>query len=171
MGIERLLAGKSNPLGKLVARIINTARSNSLTPYIFHTGGSNSRIINRLEIESRLAEMGLNEPCFSPRQADLLIVTGPVNTRMASALRFVYDQMPEPKWVMALGDNACDGGIYKNYAVVEGAAQIIPVDVEVRGCPPSMDDIINGLEKLRKIIRERDLNSDYPQNTENTDKQ
>jgi|GEM_PF-5064703 len=170
MGIERILAGKNNPLGKLAGKIINLARSNSLTPYIFHTGGSNSRIISRLEAESRLAELGLNEPCFSPRQADLLIVAGPLNTRMASALRFVYDQMPEPRWVMALGDNACDGGIYKNYAVVEGVAQIIPVDVEVRGCPPSMEDIIAGLERLRKIIRERNLSDDYPPKPESADK-
>ncbi len=82
----------------------------------------------------------------SPRHADVLIVTGPVTRNMALALKKTYDATPEPKWVIALGDDACDGGIFKDsYAVLGGVDKIIPVDMKIRGNPPSPREILKGL--------------------------
>jgi NADH-quinone oxidoreductase B subunit len=88
----------------------------------------------------------------SPRQADVMIVAGRVCKKMAPVLRQVYDQMPEPKWVIAMGDCASNGGVFNNYAVVQGVDQIVPVDVYVPGCPPSPDGLIYAIMQLQKIV-------------------
>jgi len=86
----------------------------------------------------------------SPRQADLLIVSGRVSQKMAPVVRQVYDQMPEPKWVIAMGACASSGGMFNNYAVVQGCDHIVPVDIYVPGCPPRPDQLIDAVFKLRK---------------------
>lgn len=88
----------------------------------------------------------------SPRQADLMIISGRVSQKMAPVMRQVYDQMPNPKWVMAMGVCASAGGMFNNYAIVQGGDHIVPVDVYVPGCPPRPDMLIDGMFKLREIV-------------------
>jgi NADH-quinone oxidoreductase subunit B len=92
----------------------------------------------------------------SPRQADLMIVAGRVTRKMAPVLRKLYDQMPAPKWVIAMGDCASCGGVFNNYAVVQGVDEVVPVDVYVAGCPPRPEALINGIVNLHeKVMREK----------------
>src|SRR5437763_16245448 len=91
----------------------------------------------------------------SPRQADLMIVAGRVSTKMGPVLRQIYDQMPNPKWVLSMGACASSGGVYNNYAIIQGVDQIVPVDIYVPGCPPSPDALIYGIMKLQEKINYR----------------
>jgi NADH-quinone oxidoreductase subunit B len=91
--------------------------------------------------------------CFSPRQADLLLVVGTVPYKLAPVLKTVYDQMLEPKWVIAFGACAVSGGIYQNYAVLQGIDRIIPVDIYIPGCPPRPEMVLDGLMKLQDKIQ------------------
>ncbi len=90
---------------------------------------------------------------FSPRQADMLLVVGTINRKLAPVLKTVYDQMTEPKWVMAFGACTVSGGIYDNYAVVQGIDEIIPVDIYIPGCPPRPETVLDGLLKLQEKIK------------------
>ena len=92
----------------------------------------------------------------TPRQSDLMIVSGTVTAKMASRLKLIYDQMPEPKWCVAMGDCTCSGGRYKrSYSTVEGIDRIMPVDVYVPGCPPRPEGLIYGMLKLQQLVLER----------------
>ena len=93
----------------------------------------------------------------SPRQADLMIISGRVSQKMAPVLRQVYDQMPNPKWVLAMGVCASSGGMFNNYAIVQGGDHLVPVDMYVPGCPPRPDMLIDALFKLRKMVQDRPM--------------
>ncbi len=92
---------------------------------------------------------------FSPRQADLMIVAGTTTYKMAHVVRKIYDQMPDPKWVIAMGVCTSSGGMYRTYSVVQGIDQFIPVDVYVGGCPPRPDNLINALMMIQKKIQQQ----------------
>ena len=89
----------------------------------------------------------------SPRQSDLMIVAGRLSRKMAPVLRLLYDQMPEPKWVIAMGDCASCGGVFNNYAVVQGVDEVVPVDVYVAGCPPRPEALIHGVVTLYEKVK------------------
>jgi NADH-quinone oxidoreductase subunit B len=93
---------------------------------------------------------------FSPRQSDILIVAGTITDKMGPVLKKIYDQMPDPKWVISMGACACSGGFYRAYHVMQGIDEIIPVDVYVPGCPPSPEGLIYGILQLKeRVTRER----------------
>jgi NADH-quinone oxidoreductase subunit B len=93
----------------------------------------------------------------SPRQADLMIVAGRVSQKMAPVLRQVYDQMVEPKWVISMGVCASTGGMFNNYAIVQGVDQVVPVDVYVPGCPPGPETLLHGILTLHELIRSGEI--------------
>lgn len=106
-----------------------------------------------------LARFGMEVFRASPRQADLMIVAGRVSQKMAPVLRQIYDQMPEPKWVLAMGACASSGGMFNNYAIVQGVDHIVPVDIYLPGCPPRPEMLIDALLKLHDQIGDTKLGS------------
>ena len=102
-----------------------------------------------------LARFGMEVFRASPRQADLMIVAGRVSQKMAPVVRQVYDQMPNPKWVLSMGVCASSGGMFNNYAVVQGADKFMPVDMYIPGCPPRPEALMYGINKLQKKIWDR----------------
>src|SRR3990172_5955789 len=99
-----------------------------------------------------MSSLGMELVGASPRQADLLIVAGRVTRKMAPVLRRLYDQMAEPKWVIAMGDCCSCGGVFKNYAFVRGGDEVMPVDVYVAGCPPRPEGLIHGILTLHERV-------------------
>jgi NADH-quinone oxidoreductase subunit B len=100
-----------------------------------------------------LARFGAERPSFSPRQADLLMVMGTIAKKMGPVVRQVYEQMSEPRWVIAVGACASSGGIFDTYSVLQGIDKIIPVDVYVPGCPPRPEQIIDGLMRIQDLVQ------------------
>jgi NADH-quinone oxidoreductase subunit B len=104
-----------------------------------------------------LSRFGMEINRASPRQADLIIVAGRVSRKMAPVIRRLYDQMSEPKWVIAMGDCASCGGVFNNYAIVQGVDEVIPVDVYVAGCPPRPEALIDGIIQLHHKVERMKL--------------
>jgi NADH-quinone oxidoreductase subunit B len=104
-----------------------------------------------------LARFGMEVFRASPRQADIMIVAGRVSQKMAPVLRQVYDQMMEPKWVISMGVCASSGGMFNNYAIVQGVDQVVPVDVYAPGCPPSPETLIHSIETLHQLIEDGEI--------------
>ena len=104
-----------------------------------------------------LARFGMEVFRASPRQADIMIVAGRVSQKMAPVLRQVYDQMMEPKWVISMGVCASSGGMFNNYAIVQGVDQVVPVDVYAPGCPPTPETLIHAIETLHQLIEDGEI--------------
>jgi NADH-quinone oxidoreductase subunit B len=104
-----------------------------------------------------IARLGSEVFRGSPRQADIMIVAGRVSNKMAPIVRQVYDQMAEPKWVLAMGVCASSGGMFNNYAIVQGVDHVVPVDIYLPGCPPRPEMLLNALLKLQELARERPM--------------
>lgn len=136
--------------------IVNWGRKNSLWPMPLGLSCCGIELMAMLGPKFDLARFGAEAARFTPRQCDVLIVAGTLTWKMAEACRTIYDQMPEPKWVIAMGVCSSSGGMYDAYPVVQGVDMILPVDVYVPGCPPRPDAVIDALLKLqKKITRER----------------
>ena len=150
MGIEKVF-GDSFITTKISA-VTNWGRKWSLFQYPFITACCAMEYMSVMCADYDLGRFGAEFPRFSPRQADLLMVVGTINHKMAPILRRVYEQMAEPKWVMAFGACASSGGIYHNYATVPGIDYIIPVDVYITGCPPRPEAVLDGIMKLQEKI-------------------
>ncbi len=141
-----------------VDALVNWGRKNSLWPMPLGLSCCGIELMAMLGPKFDIARFGAEAARFSPRQCDLLIVAGTLTWKMAQACRLIYDQMPEPKWVIAMGVCSSSGGMYDSYAVVQGVDSILPVDVYVPGCPPRPDAMIDAILKLqKKIARESPL--------------
>ncbi|MDB4982388.1 MAG: NADH-quinone oxidoreductase, subunit [Myxococcales bacterium] len=138
--------------GKL-ADAVNWARKWSLFSYPFVTACCGMEYMSVAAPKYDIARFGAEFPRFSPRQADLLIVVGTITERQGPALRRIYDQMCEPKWVIAFGVCASTGGFYQNYSTMPGCDQVIPVDVYIPGCPPRPEQVLDALMLLQERIQ------------------
>jgi len=138
--------------------LVNWGRKNSLWPMPLGLSCCGIELMAMIGPKFDIARFGAEAARFSPRQCDLLIVAGTLTWKMAEACRTIYDQMPDPKWVIAMGVCSSSGGMYDSYAVVQGVDMLMPVDVYVPGCPPRPDAVIDALIKLqKKIARERPI--------------
>jgi NADH-quinone oxidoreductase subunit B len=132
--------------------LINWGRKNSLWPMPLGLSCCGIELMAMIGPKFDISRFGAEAARFSPRQCDLLIVAGTLTWKMATACRTIYDQMPDPKWVIAMGVCSSSGGMYDSYAVVQGVDSILPVDVYVPGCPPRPDAVIDAMLKLQKRI-------------------
>ena len=132
--------------------LINWSRRWSLFQYPFVTACCGMEYMSVSSAHFDIARFGAEVPRFSPRQADLLMIVGTINHKQSPILRMIYEQMAEPKWVVAFGTCASTGGMYDNYAAVPGADHIIPVDVYIAGCPPRPEAVIDGIMLLQQKI-------------------
>jgi len=137
--------------------LVNWARANSLWPMPFGTACCAIEFMATAASRYDLARFGMERQSFSPRQADVLICAGRLPFKLAPVIRRIYDQMPQPKWVISMGACASSGGIFDNYAMVQGIDTIVPVDVYVPGCPPRPEGLLYGILLLHKKIKGESL--------------
>lgn len=146
----------TTPLGNLlmttVEKAANWSRTRSMWPATFGLACCAIEMMATGAAHHDLARFGMEVFRASPRQADLMIVAGRVSQKMAPVLRQVYDQMPDPKWVISMGACASTGGMFNNYALVQGVDQIVPVDIYVPGCPPGPQSLMHGILTLHDKI-------------------
>jgi NADH-quinone oxidoreductase subunit B len=134
--------------------VVNWGRKFSFFTYPFITACCGMEFMSVAAPKYDIARFGAEFPRFSPRQSDLMMVVGTVTEKQGPALKRVYDQMAEPKWVIAFGVCASTGGFYQNYSAVPGIDQIIPVDVYIPGCPPRPEQVLDGVMLLQKKVQE-----------------
>lgn len=143
-------------LGKL-SELVDWARKGSLWPLTFGLACCAIEMMATVGAKYDIARFGAEVFRASPRQADVMIVAGRVSQKMAPVLRQIYDQMAEPKWVISMGACASCGGVFNNYAIVQGVDRVVPVDIYVPGCPPRPEQLIWGILQLQKKIDEEGI--------------
>ena len=136
-----------------IAKAANWARGSSVWPLTFGLACCAIEMMSMSAAHFDVSRFGSEIFRASPRQADLMIVAGRVSQKMAPVLRQLYDQMPEPKWVIAMGACASCGGVYNNYALVQGVDKIVPVDVFLAGCPPRPEALLFALIQLQEMVK------------------
>jgi NADH-quinone oxidoreductase subunit B len=140
-----------------VDHLVNWARRNSLWMMPFNTACCGIEFMAACASKYDLARFGMEKLAFTPRQADLMIVGGRVPYKLAPVVRRIWDQMPQPKWCIAMGACASSGGMFDNYTIVQGVDSIIPVDVYVPGCPPRPEGLIYGVLMIQEKIKGESL--------------
>lgn len=137
--------------------VVGLARANSMWPMPFATSCCGIEFMSTMAATYDMGRFGAERNSFSPRQADMLLVMGTIAKKMVPILRNIYEQMCEPKWVIAVGACASSGGIFDTYSVLQGIDKVIPVDVYVPGCPPRPEQILEGVMKLQEIVESETL--------------
>ena len=140
------------PTGRL-EEVLNQARSRAIFPLTFGLACCAIEMMSMVSARYDIARFGAEAFRASPRQADMIILSGRVSIKMAPVIRRVYDQMLEPKWVISMGACSSSGGMFANYAVVQGADKFMPVDVHIPGCPPRPEALLHGFNKLQLQIQ------------------
>jgi len=156
MGLE----GKAGNLGFITTTleyVVNWSRTRAMWPLLSGLACCAIEMMAAQASHYDMSRFGMELMRASPRQSDLLIVAGRVTNKMAPVLRRLYDQMPVPKWVIAMGDCASNGGIFNNYAIIQGVDEVLPVDVYVAGCPPRPEALINGILVLFDKVQQEKI--------------
>ena len=149
---------ESNVIVTRIDAAMNWVRKNSLWPMPMGLACCAIELMATASARFDISRFGMEVMRFSPRQADVLVVSGTVTYKMALAVKRIWDQMPEPKWCVAMGACASSGGMFRSYAVLQGIDQLIPVDVYISGCPPRPEALIAGLMRLQeKVDTEHEL--------------
>ena len=159
MGLEAQKTGNMGIATTKLEDVVNWSRTNSMWPMLFGLACCAIEMMSAQASNYDLSRFGMELMRASPRQSDLMIVAGRVSRKMAPVVRQLYDQMPDPKWVIAMGDCAACGGLFNNYAVVQGVDEIVPVDVYVAGCPPRPEALIHGIMTLHERVKLEKLKS------------
>ena len=154
MGVETKL-GNLGFVTTTLENVVNWSRVRAMWPVLFGLACCAIEMMVAQSADYDMSRFGMELMRASPRQSDLMIVAGRLTRKMAPVLRRIYDQMPEPKYVIALGDCSSCGGIFNNYAVVPGVDEIVPVDVYVAGCPPRPEALIHGILTLYDKIEKQ----------------
>lgn len=138
-------------------KVVGMARKNSIWPLPFATSCCGIEFMATMGAHYDLGRFGSERLSFSPRQADLLMVMGTIAKKMAPVVKQVYEQMAEPRWVLAMGACASSGGIFDTYSVLQGIDRIIPVDVYIPGCPPRPEQVLDGVMKIQELIQNESI--------------
>ena len=152
MGLEQKV-GDMGVVTTTLETAINWGRTNSMWPVLFGLACCAIEMMGAQSAHYDMSRFGMELNRASPRQSDLMFVAGRVSRKMAPVVRRLYDQMPAPKWVIAIGDCASCGGVFNNYAILQGVDEIVPVDVYIAGCPPRPEAIIHGVMTLHEKVR------------------
>ena len=152
MGLEQK-AGDMGVITTSLEEVINWGRTHAMWPLLFGLACCAIEMMGAQAANYDTSRFGMEINRASPRQADLMIVAGRVSRKMAPVVRRLYDQMADPKWVIAMGDCAACGGVFNNYAIVQGVDEIVPVDVYIAGCPPRPEALIDGIMLLHDKVR------------------
>lgn len=155
MGLETAL-GEGYFTTKLDA-LVGWARSNSLWPMPMGISCCAIELMSAGDPRHDISRFGSEVMRFSPRQSDVMIVAGTVTYKMSKVVRKIYDQMAEPRWVIAMGACASSGGMFRSYSVVQGIDQFLPVDIYVSGCPPRPENLFHGLLELQKKVKDQSV--------------
>ena len=156
MGLEQKAANMGVVTTSL-EKVIDWARAGSMWPMLFGLACCAIEMMGAQASSYDMSRFGMELMRASPRQSDLMIVAGRVSRKMAPVLRQLYDQMPAPKWVLAMGDCAACGGVFNNYAIVQGVDEVVPVGVYVAGCPPRPEALIHGILTLHDRVKQEKL--------------
>ena len=156
MGLEQK-TGNMGVVTTSLEKAVNWARTNSMCPMFFGLACCAIEMMSAQASSYDMSRFGMELMRPSPRQSDLMIVAGRVSRKMAPVLRQLYDQMPAPKWVIAMGDCASCGGVFNNYAILQGVDEIVPVDIYVAGCPPRPEALIHGIVTLHEKVQRENL--------------
>jgi NADH-quinone oxidoreductase subunit B len=151
-GAAERTAVQSGIVTTTFGKLIQWGRYSSLWPALFGLACCAIEMMATGAARYDMSRFGCEVFRASPRQSDLMIVAGRVSQKMAPVLRHIYDQMPEPKWVISMGACASSGGMFNNYAIVQGVDKVVPVDVYIPGCPPRPEGLLDAVMKLQKKI-------------------
>ena len=154
------MAGEASHPGFLLTTLqkgVNWTRTRSMWPATFGLACCAIEMMATGAAHNDISRFGMEVFRASPRQADLMIVAGRVSQKMAPVLRRLYDQLPDPKWAIAMGDCCSCGGVFNNYAILQGVDEIIPVDVYIAGCPPRPEGLIHGILTLYEKVENEKL--------------